>query len=149
MSGPCSLQATPLQCQPLNKVLSERALPWAWGRPDGSRGTPFPSAPASPVPSPCHSGRPPSRLFPLSLQDMLGILPVGSPLTSSISSSITSSLAATPPSPAGTSSVPGMNANALPFYPASDTVESVIGNWAVSAAKSRTRAGIRDARSLE
>nr|XP_056722616.1 RING finger protein unkempt homolog isoform X3 [Euleptes europaea] len=59
-------------------------------------------------------------------QDILGILPVGSPLTSSISSSITSSLAATPPSPAGTSSVPGMNANALPFYPTSDTVESVI-----------------------
>ncbi|KAG8509603.1 RING finger protein unkempt [Galemys pyrenaicus] len=59
-------------------------------------------------------------------QDVLGILPVGSPLTSSISSSITSSLAATPPSPAGASSVPGMNANALPFYPTSDTVESVI-----------------------
>ncbi|XP_031821688.1 RING finger protein unkempt homolog isoform X1 [Sarcophilus harrisii] len=59
-------------------------------------------------------------------QDILGILPVGSPLTSSISSSITSSLAATPPSPAGPSSVPGMNANALPFYPTSDTVESVI-----------------------
>ncbi|XP_077710380.1 RING finger protein unkempt homolog isoform X2 [Canis aureus] len=77
VSGPCSLQATALQLQPLNK-------------------------------------------------DMLGILPVGSPLTSSISSSITSSLAATPPSPAGTSSVPGMNANALPFYPTSDTVESVI-----------------------
>ncbi|KAB0400692.1 hypothetical protein E2I00_008318, partial [Balaenoptera physalus] len=31
-----------------------------------------------------------------------------------------------PTSPAGTSSVPGMNANALPFYPTSDTVESVI-----------------------
>nr|XP_033816531.1 RING finger protein unkempt homolog isoform X2 [Geotrypetes seraphini] len=61
-----------------------------------------------------------------SKQDMLGILPVGSPLTSSISSSITSSLAATPPSPAGTSNIPGMNANALPFYPTSDTVESVI-----------------------
>ncbi|OXB81123.1 UNVERIFIED_CONTAM: hypothetical protein H355_005053 [Colinus virginianus] len=59
-------------------------------------------------------------------EDILGILPVGSPLTSSISSSITSSLAATPPSPAGTSSIPGMNANALPFYPTSDTVESVI-----------------------
>lgn len=70
----------------------------------------------------------PSSLLALSLQDMLGLLPVGSPLTSSISSSITSSLAATPPSPAGTSSVPGMNANALPFYPTSDTVESVIGN---------------------
>lgn len=67
-------------------------------------------------------------LSSLSLQDVLGILPVGSPLTSSISSSITSSLAATPPSPAGTSSAPGMNANALPFYPTSDTVESVIGN---------------------
>ncbi|XP_030064107.1 RING finger protein unkempt homolog isoform X2 [Microcaecilia unicolor] len=63
---------------------------------------------------------------PTSATDMLGILPVGSPLTSSISSSITSSLAATPPSPAGTSNIPGMNANALPFYPTSDTVESVI-----------------------
>ncbi|XP_075435889.1 RING finger protein unkempt homolog isoform X3 [Ascaphus truei] len=61
-----------------------------------------------------------------SKQEALGILPAGSPLTSSISSSITSSLAATPPSPAGTSGAPGMNANALPFYPTSDTVESVI-----------------------
>uniref|UniRef100_H3B228 Unk zinc finger n=1 Tax=Latimeria chalumnae TaxID=7897 RepID=H3B228_LATCH len=61
-----------------------------------------------------------------SKQDVLGILPVGSPLTSSISSSITSSLAATPPSPAAVSGIPGMNANALPFYPPSDTVESVI-----------------------
>ncbi|XP_068120459.1 RING finger protein unkempt homolog isoform X3 [Hyperolius riggenbachi] len=59
-------------------------------------------------------------------QDALGILPMGSPLTSSISSSITSSLAATPPSPAALSGTPGMNANALPFYPTSDTVESVI-----------------------
>ncbi|XP_057174154.1 RING finger protein unkempt homolog isoform X14 [Ursus arctos] len=75
-----------------------------------------------------HSLEPRSQEQPLlqPKQDMLGILPVGSPLTSSISSSITSSLAATPPSPAGTSSVPGMNANALPFYPTSDTVESVI-----------------------
>lgn len=72
----------------------------------------------------------PLSLFTLLFQDILGILPVGSPLTSSISSSITSSLAATPPSPAGTSSIPGMNANALPFYPTSDTVESVIGNFA-------------------
>lgn len=72
----------------------------------------------------------PLLLFTLLFQDILGILPVGSPLTSSISSSITSSLAATPPSPAGTSSIPGMNANALPFYPTSDTVESVIGNFA-------------------
>ncbi|KAM9296344.1 RING finger protein unkempt homolog [Gastrophryne carolinensis] len=61
-----------------------------------------------------------------SKQDALGILPMGSPLTSSISSSITSSLAATPPSPAALSGTPGMNANALPFYPTSDTVESVI-----------------------
>ncbi|XP_072260006.1 RING finger protein unkempt homolog isoform X2 [Pyxicephalus adspersus] len=61
-----------------------------------------------------------------SKQDALGIMPMGSPLTSSISSSITSSLAATPPSPAAISGVPGMNANALPFYPTSDTVESVI-----------------------
>ncbi|CAK6438530.1 unnamed protein product [Pipistrellus nathusii] len=75
-----------------------------------------------------HSLEPRSQEQPLlqPKQDMLGILPVGSPLTSSISSSITSSLAATPPSPAGTSSIPGMNANALPFYPTSDTVESVI-----------------------
>uniref|UniRef100_A0A671FFR9 Unk zinc finger n=1 Tax=Rhinolophus ferrumequinum TaxID=59479 RepID=A0A671FFR9_RHIFE len=75
-----------------------------------------------------HSLEPRSQEQPLlqPKQDVLGILPVGSPLTSSISSSITSSLAATPPSPAGTSSVPGMNANALPFYPTSDTVESVI-----------------------
>lgn len=79
------------------------------------------------VPGPLHTQPPLSFLLTLSLQDMLGILPVGSPLTSSISSSITSSLAATPPSPVGTSSVPGMNANALPFYPTSDTVESVIG----------------------
>lgn len=77
-----------------------------------------------------HSLEPRSQEQPLlqPKQDVLGILPVGSPLTSSISSSITSSLAATPPSPAGTSSAPGMNANALPFYPTSDTVESVIGN---------------------
>ncbi|XP_051036712.1 RING finger protein unkempt homolog isoform X1 [Phodopus roborovskii] len=76
-----------------------------------------------------HSLEPRSQEQPLlqPKQDVLGILPVGSPLTSSISSSITSSLAATPPSPAGTSSAPGMNANALPFYPTSDTVESVIG----------------------
>ncbi|XP_036268411.1 RING finger protein unkempt homolog isoform X1 [Pipistrellus kuhlii] len=75
-----------------------------------------------------HSLEPRSQEQPLlqPKQDMLGILPVGSPLTSSISSSITSSLAATPPSPAGASSIPGMNANALPFYPTSDTVESVI-----------------------
>ncbi|XP_053309373.1 RING finger protein unkempt homolog isoform X3 [Spea bombifrons] len=59
-------------------------------------------------------------------QEALAIMPMGSPLTSSISSSITSSLAATPPSPAATSGTPGMNANALPFYPTSDTVESVI-----------------------
>ncbi|XP_030631114.1 RING finger protein unkempt homolog [Chanos chanos] len=62
-------------------------------------------------------------------QDLSVFLPVGSPL--SLSSSVPSSLAATPPSPAppgpaplGTSS--GMNANALPFYPTSDTVESVV-----------------------
>ncbi|XP_063315189.1 RING finger protein unkempt homolog isoform X1 [Pelobates fuscus] len=61
-----------------------------------------------------------------SKQEALAIMPMGSPLTSSISSSITSSLAATPPSPAAASGVPGMNANALPFYPTSDTVESVI-----------------------
>ncbi|XP_038597940.1 RING finger protein unkempt homolog isoform X2 [Tachyglossus aculeatus] len=59
-------------------------------------------------------------------QELLGLLPGASPLTSGISSSLTSSLAATPPSPMGTSSAPGMNANALPFYPTSDTVESVI-----------------------
>ncbi|XP_041733675.1 RING finger protein unkempt homolog [Coregonus clupeaformis] len=75
--------------------------------------------------------------YHLSKQDLLVFLPVGSPL--SLSSSVPSSLAATPPSPAppgplhqghhgaptpGLSS--GMNANALPFYPTSDTVESVV-----------------------
>lgn len=64
------------------------------------------------------------------LQDLLVFLPVGSPL--SLSSSIPSSLAATPPSPAplgppGSSISSGMNANALPFYPTSETVESVVG----------------------
>uniref|UniRef100_A0A8C8J8A1 C3H1-type domain-containing protein n=1 Tax=Oncorhynchus tshawytscha TaxID=74940 RepID=A0A8C8J8A1_ONCTS len=55
--------------------------------------------------------------------DLLVFLPVGSPL--SLSSSVPSSLAATPPTPApGLSS--GMNANALPFYPTCDTVESVV-----------------------
>nr|XP_049615769.1 RING finger protein unkempt homolog isoform X4 [Syngnathus scovelli] len=64
---------------------------------------------------------------PSSKQDLLVFLPVGSPL--SLSSSIPSSLAATPPSPAplGPPSVAsGMNANALPFYPTSETVESVV-----------------------
>lgn len=66
------------------------------------------------------------------LQDLLVFLPVGSPL--SLSSSIPSSLAATPPSPApqgppGTGCSSGMNANALPFYPTSETVESVVGKW--------------------
>uniref|UniRef100_A0A8C6SIH1 Unk zinc finger n=1 Tax=Neogobius melanostomus TaxID=47308 RepID=A0A8C6SIH1_9GOBI len=61
--------------------------------------------------------------------DLLVFLPVGSPL--SLSSSIPSSLAATPPSPAtlgpaGLSFSSGMNANALPFYPTSETVESVV-----------------------
>ncbi|XP_013885057.1 RING finger protein unkempt homolog [Austrofundulus limnaeus] len=64
-----------------------------------------------------------------SKQDLLVFLPVGSPL--SLSSSIPSSLAATPPSPAplgplGSSITSGMNANALPFYPTSETVESVV-----------------------
>uniref|UniRef100_A0A4W6FA18 Unk zinc finger n=1 Tax=Lates calcarifer TaxID=8187 RepID=A0A4W6FA18_LATCA len=62
--------------------------------------------------------------------DLLVFLPVGSPL--SLSSSIPSSLAATPPSPAplgppGSGVTSGMNANALPFYPTSETVESVVG----------------------
>uniref|UniRef100_A0A665VBH5 C3H1-type domain-containing protein n=1 Tax=Echeneis naucrates TaxID=173247 RepID=A0A665VBH5_ECHNA len=62
-------------------------------------------------------------------QDLLVFLPVGSPL--SLSSSIPSSLAATPPSPAplgplGSGISSGMNANALPFYPTSETVESVV-----------------------
>ncbi|KAJ3608075.1 hypothetical protein NHX12_025125 [Muraenolepis orangiensis] len=59
-------------------------------------------------------------------QDLLVYLPVGSPL--SRSSSMPSSLAATPPSPAalGTGLCSGMNANALPFYPTSETVESVV-----------------------
>uniref|UniRef100_A0A3B3BTU5 Unk zinc finger n=1 Tax=Oryzias melastigma TaxID=30732 RepID=A0A3B3BTU5_ORYME len=64
-----------------------------------------------------------------SKQDLLVFLPVGSPL--SLSSSIPSSLAATPPSPApfgppGSGVSSGMNANALPFYPTSETVESVV-----------------------
>uniref|UniRef100_A0A8C3GAP6 Unk zinc finger n=1 Tax=Cyclopterus lumpus TaxID=8103 RepID=A0A8C3GAP6_CYCLU len=64
-----------------------------------------------------------------SKQDLLVFLPVGSPL--SLSSSIPSSLAATPPSPAplgppGSGIPSGMNANALPFYPSSETVESVV-----------------------
>ncbi|XP_037547123.1 RING finger protein unkempt homolog [Nematolebias whitei] len=64
-----------------------------------------------------------------SKQDLLVFLPVGSPL--SLSSSIPSSLAATPPSPAplgplGSSITSGMNANALPFYPTRETVESVV-----------------------
>uniref|UniRef100_A0A671RW35 RING finger protein unkempt homolog n=1 Tax=Sinocyclocheilus anshuiensis TaxID=1608454 RepID=A0A671RW35_9TELE len=57
-------------------------------------------------------------------QDLLVFLPVGSPL--SMSSSIPSSLAGTPPSPAPPGPSSGMNANALPFYPTSDTVESVV-----------------------
>uniref|UniRef100_A0A3B4UE94 Unk zinc finger n=1 Tax=Seriola dumerili TaxID=41447 RepID=A0A3B4UE94_SERDU len=65
----------------------------------------------------------------VTLCDLLVFLPVGSPL--SLSSSIPSSLAATPPSPAplgtlGSSISSGMNANALPFYPTSETVESVV-----------------------
>ncbi|CAG02571.1 unnamed protein product, partial [Tetraodon nigroviridis] len=65
-----------------------------------------------------------------SKQDLLVCLPVGSPL--SLSSSIPSSLAATPPSPAplgtpGSGISSGMNINALPFYPTSETVESVVG----------------------
>lgn len=98
--------------------------------------------------TPCASPYPPGHLHSchlclwrphclspsLLLQDVLGLLPAGSPLNSSVSSSITSSLAATPPSPAGPSSAPGMNANALPFYPTSDTVESVIGNVATGQA---------------
>lgn len=68
------------------------------------------------------------------LQDLQVFLPVGSPL--SLSSSIPSSLAATPPSPAplgplGSSISSGMNANALPFYPTSETVESVVGTCEV------------------
>uniref|UniRef100_A0A8C7FSU6 Unk zinc finger n=1 Tax=Oncorhynchus kisutch TaxID=8019 RepID=A0A8C7FSU6_ONCKI len=58
--------------------------------------------------------------YHLSKQDLLVFLPVGSPL--SLSSSVPSSLAATPPSLSS-----GMNANALPFYPTCDTVESVVG----------------------
>lgn len=69
-------------------------------------------------------------------QDLLVFLPVGSPL--SLSSSIPSSLAATPPSPAplgplGSGISSGMNANALPFYPTSETVESVVGTQGCAA----------------
>lgn len=78
----------------------------------------------------CSSRNHIERLFPL--QDLLVFLPVGSPL--SLSSSIPSSLAATPPSPAplgapGSALSSGMNANALPFYPTSETVESVVGRF--------------------
>ncbi|XP_063075575.1 RING finger protein unkempt homolog [Engraulis encrasicolus] len=61
-----------------------------------------------------------------SKQDLQVFLPVGSPL--SFSSSVSSSLAATPPSPspATLGPSPGMNANAMPFYPPSETVESVV-----------------------
>uniref|UniRef100_A0A8C8J8B2 C3H1-type domain-containing protein n=1 Tax=Oncorhynchus tshawytscha TaxID=74940 RepID=A0A8C8J8B2_ONCTS len=63
--------------------------------------------------------------YHLSKQDLLVFLPVGSPL--SLSSSVPSSLAATPPSPAPPGPLhQGMNANALPFYPTCDTVESVV-----------------------
>ncbi|CAB1338176.1 unnamed protein product [Coregonus sp. 'balchen'] len=82
-----------------------------------------------------------------SKQDLLVFLPVGSPL--SLSSSVPSSLAATPPSPAPPGPLhqghhlhhgapapglfSGMNANALPFYPTSDTVDSVVGSLCSSA----------------
>ncbi|CAL8282642.1 unnamed protein product [Merluccius merluccius] len=67
-----------------------------------------------------------SLVFPHPPQDLLVFLPVGSPL--SLSSSMPSSLAATPPSPAtlGAGLCSGMNANALPFYPTSEMVESVV-----------------------
>ncbi|XP_033897393.2 RING finger protein unkempt homolog isoform X3 [Acipenser ruthenus] len=75
-----------------------------------------------PAPFHCSTGPTPVR----HALDGLGLLPVGSPPMSSISSSMTSSLATTPPSPAASSNTRGMNANALPFYPTSDTVESVV-----------------------
>ncbi len=75
-------------------------------------------------------GQAPFALFHVvCFQDLLVFLPVGSPL--SMSSSIPSSLAATPPSPAPPGPSSGMNANALPFYPTSDTVESVVGEWEI------------------
>ncbi|XP_077358557.1 RING finger protein unkempt homolog isoform X1 [Festucalex cinctus] len=94
----------------------------------------------------------------ISKQDLLVFLPVGSPL--SLSSSVPSSLAATPPSPAplgppGTSVASGMNANALPFYPTSETVESVVesalddldlndfGASALESSSSLPRVGVR------
>lgn len=133
--------------QSLSKASGVWGPVWARGQPHEGWDAPF-SLPPSALATASWAGIP-SPVLALSLQDVLAILPVGSPLTSSISSSITSSLAATPPSPAGTSSVPGMNANALPFYPTSDTVESVIGNQAVSVAKSRRGSGGRDARCPE
>lgn len=69
---------------------------------------------------------PMSPITTTAVSDSLGGLPMDSPLTSSISSSMTSSLDEAPSSPLGACSIPGMNANALPFYPTSDTVESVI-----------------------
>uniref|UniRef100_A0A8C4ZHZ3 C3H1-type domain-containing protein n=1 Tax=Gadus morhua TaxID=8049 RepID=A0A8C4ZHZ3_GADMO len=74
----------------------------------------------------CACKRTESLYKPCPPQDLLVFLPVGSPL--SLSSSMPSSLAATPPSPAslGAGLCSGMNANARPFYPPSDTVESVV-----------------------
>uniref|UniRef100_A0A6I8N5D8 Unk zinc finger n=1 Tax=Ornithorhynchus anatinus TaxID=9258 RepID=A0A6I8N5D8_ORNAN len=108
-----SVPASPSSPHSLNSLASFRLSPHLLP------GSVTPCLPLSPPP--LHS-----LLLTVSFQELLGLLPGASPLTSGISSSLTSSLAATPPSPAGTSSAPGMNANALPFYPTSDTVESVI-----------------------
>ncbi|MGH0146837.1 UNVERIFIED_CONTAM: hypothetical protein FKN15_034847 [Acipenser sinensis] len=62
-------------------------------------------------------------------QNLISVFSVANPLASSITSSITSSLASSigsdSPSPTALST---MNAKATPFYPGSNTVESVIGS---------------------
>uniref|UniRef100_A0A4W3IYP4 Unk like zinc finger n=1 Tax=Callorhinchus milii TaxID=7868 RepID=A0A4W3IYP4_CALMI len=58
-------------------------------------------------------------------QNLLSVFSVVNPLTSSITSSLASSIGSDTSSP---STLSTMNAKAVPFYPASNTVESVIGS---------------------
>ncbi|XP_043945469.1 putative E3 ubiquitin-protein ligase UNKL [Protopterus annectens] len=61
-------------------------------------------------------------------QNLLNVFSVANPLASSITSSITSSLASSIGSDSSSpTALSAMNAKALPFYPGSNTVESVIG----------------------
>ncbi|XP_051878235.1 putative E3 ubiquitin-protein ligase UNKL isoform X1 [Pristis pectinata] len=60
-----------------------------------------------------------------SKQNLLNVFSVVNPLTSSITSSLASSIGSDTSSP---STLSTMNAKAVPFYPASNTVESVIGS---------------------